>query len=44
MLTKPLDSVLLQMKLMGIANPQHALMRCITPPDEEQVCVCLFVC
>ena len=34
MLTKPLDAVLLQMKLMHFTNPAHALMRCLTPPDE----------
>ena len=37
MLTKPLDSVLLSLKLMGLPDPRRALLRCITPPDEDQV-------
>lgn len=37
MLTKPLDAVILQMKIMNFNDPGHALMRCITPPDVEQV-------
>lgn len=37
MLTKPLDSVLLSLKLMGLPDPRRALLRCITPPDEDQI-------
>lgn len=37
MLTKPLDSVLLSLKLMGLPDPRRALRRCITPPDDDQV-------
>ncbi|EKU20450.1 deah (asp-glu-ala-his) box polypeptide 9, partial [Nannochloropsis gaditana CCMP526] len=36
-LTKPLDAVILQMKIMEFPDPIQALMRCITPPEVEQV-------
>lgn len=36
-ITQPLDSVLLSLKLMGLPDPRRALLRCITPPDEDQV-------
>jgi len=36
-ITKPLDSVLLQLKIMDFPDIRGSLQGCITPPDDSQV-------
>lgn len=36
-ITKPLDSVLLQLKIMNFPAIRESLQGCITPPDDAQV-------